>query len=137
MFSTQLDLENNALVIFDSNCVLCNSLVRFLIRVDKKKRLLFTTFDSKIWKQLNANIPTNSDSLIYYYKGEYFIQSEAVIKIVQALNYPWKAFLIFKFIPFSFREKTYKFIAKNRFRIFGRKDNCLIPPPEIRERYLL
>lgn len=137
MCITQLKLENNGLVIFDSTCVLCDSLVKFLIKIDKNKILLFTTFDSKIWNEIKVAIPIKTDSLVYCYKGEYFIQSEAVIKIIQALNYPWKAFQIFKYIPFGFREKIYRFIANNRFHIFGRKKECSIPPPELRQRYLL
>lgn len=124
------------IVVFDNYCVLCNHAVRFLIRIDKKKRLLFTSFDSNTWKNISDfdTLPVNS--MVFYLNGVKHLRSDAVIKIIESLGYPWKILTIIKFIPFAVREKLYSIIARNRYSIFGRKSTCDLIPTDTKSRYL-
>lgn len=124
------------IVFFDGYCVLCNRAVALLIRLDWRKRLFFATFDSNAWNDIAEFKPQQADSIVYYINKKHYIQSEAIIQIIQTLGYPWRLAGIIRFIPFSFREKIYIFIARNRYSIFGRKKTCMVNSTEIKSRYL-
>ncbi len=124
------------IVVFDNHCVLCNNAVRFLIRIDKKKRLLFTSFDSNTWKNISGFDALPVNSMVFYLNGVKHLRSDAVIKIIESLGYPWKILTIIKFIPFVVREKLYSIIARNRYSIFGRKSTCDVISTNIKSRYL-
>lgn len=131
------DFKNTkAIIIFDGYCTLCNSLISLLLRLDKKKIFLFANFESSTWKAFSHNLEYSSDSIVLYKDGQFSIQSEAVLRIIETLGYPWKVFIVARIIPFKIREKIYRIIARNRYAIFGKKDNCKIPTPDIKDRFL-
>lgn len=135
---TLLDLPpEKGLIVFDSYCVLCSATVSFLTKIDRKQNLYFTTFDSKVWKDITGEKTSEPDSIVFFRNGKSYIQSDAVIMILATLGYPWRLFNFFRIIPRFLREKLYRLIARNRYTIFGRKDNCGIPSPEIKRRYLI
>ncbi len=124
------------LIVFDSYCVLCSTTVYLLMKIDKRKHLFFTTFDSKVWKEINSETLAGPDSIVFFKGGKSYIQSDAVIMIIDTLDYPWKLLNFIKLIPRRLREKLYRLVARNRYTIFGMKDNCSIPSNEIKTRYL-
>jgi predicted DCC family thiol-disulfide oxidoreductase YuxK len=125
------------LIVFDSYCVLCSATVSILTRIDRKQNLYFTTFESKVWKDISGETTSEPDSIVFFKKGKSYIQSDAVIMIIATLEYPWRMLNIIRVIPRFLREKLYRLIARNRYKIFGMKDNCGIPSPEIKRRYLI
>lgn len=128
--------EDKGLIVFDGYCVLCNSLVSFLLRIDRKKRFIFTTFNSHSWKILSGRVSSGSDSIVLFLNSEHYIQSNAVIMIIRELGYPWRLLNIIRVIPLNWREKIYRFTAKHRYKVFGRNELCSIPNPEVRNRFL-
>ncbi len=124
------------LIVFDSFCVLCSSVVQLLIRIDTEKNLYFTSFDTTLGKEISMMVPPGPESLIFLKNGELYLQSDAVIKILQTLKYPWKSLSIIKYVPFKIREALYRFIARTRYNIFGRKNNCKLPEEQVRKRFL-
>lgn len=124
------------IVFFDGYCVLCNRAVALLIRLDWKKRLFFATFDSNAWKEIAESKPLKADSIVYYINGKQYLQSEAILHIIHTLEYPWRLAYIFKFIPYSIREKFYMLIARNRYSIFGRRKTCKAHSTVLKSRYL-
>ncbi len=124
------------LIVFDSYCILCSATISLLAKIDRKENLYFTTFDSKTWKSIIGGKPSYPDSIIFFKNGKSYIQSDAVIMIMATLEYPWKFLNVIKIIPRPLREKLYRLIARNRYTIFGMKDNCSIPSPQIKRRYL-
>jgi len=128
------------IVYFDGVCYLCNSLVNFLIRIDKLKKIKFSPIQSNFaQKELNkAEVdPAQLNSIIVQKGSGLYIKSEAIIAIIKELSWVWRIFLIIKIFPKKFADKIYDYIAKNRLKWFGKKNACMIPSPEIRSRFIL
>jgi predicted DCC family thiol-disulfide oxidoreductase YuxK len=135
----ELEEENSSIVLFDGVCNFCNSSVNFIIRHDKKKRYKFAALQSDIGRVLsekNAIDQSKIDSIILVENGKVFIKSSAILRISQHLNYLYPLFFGFVIIPKFIRDGVYDFIAKNRYKWFGKKETCMIPSPEIKSRFI-
>jgi len=116
------------IVLFDGICNLCNSAVDFILRRDRKNQFRFVSIQSQEGQKLIARfkIPDNLDSVIML-KGEIvYTESEAAIEIAKMLPTPWKWTTIFRFVPLEIRNGIYRWIAKNRYHWFGKRDQCRI-----------
>ena len=113
----------NNLVIVDSNCILCSRIAKFIIKNDDKK-FNFTSFNSEYLK--SKNLDFKNESVIVIKDNKLFNASDAVIIILDNLRKPYKFFVIIKYIPKFIRDYIYNFIAKNRYKIFGQKNECLL-----------
>lgn len=127
------------LVLFDGVCNLCNGSVQFIIKRDKHARFQFASLQSDEGqaqlKQLQ--IPTTSfESIVLIKNGKVFQRSDAALEIARELDGAWKVFYGFKIIPRFLRDFIYNWIARNRYRFFGRQDECMIPTPDLRARFL-
>jgi len=125
-------------VLFDGVCNYCNTMVRFAIRNDSKARLKFSPLQSQTGQQLKSqfNIPPEIDSVIFIDNNKAYTYADAAIRICKYLDWPAKALFAFIVFPKFIRQPTYKWIAKNRYRWFGKKETCMIPTPEVRGRFL-
>ncbi len=132
--------KNKKLILFDGVCNLCNDAVLKIIKHDKKDIFLFTALQSNIGKNVINELGIDSskiDSIILYIPGEnYFIKSEAALNIANEFRGFWKLFQIFKVFPLFFNDFFYDFIAKNRYRWFGRKEQCMIPTKKLNSKFL-
>jgi len=119
-------------ILFDGFCKLCNGTVDFLIKKDRKKQFQYVSLQSESGKWLirKFQIPMNTDSVILITSKKAYLESEAIIEIARFLNYPWKLGIIAKFIPKKIRDNLYRIIAKNRYRWFGKRENCKITDDE-------
>ncbi len=132
-------MEETPVILFDGVCNFCNYWVSFAIKRDRKKKLRFTSLQGETAKQLlpEYNINTTSlSSVIFIDKGIAFTQSSAAIRICKYLDGGWKLFYGLIIIPKFIRDFFYNIIARNRYRWFGKKETCMIPTPELRERFL-
>jgi predicted DCC family thiol-disulfide oxidoreductase YuxK len=127
------------LILFDGVCNLCNGSVQFVIKHDKESKFLFTSLQSdkgqEILKHLGLKTD-NFDSFILLDKGEIYTKSSGVLKEAAILGGWFKIFTIFYLVPTFIRDLFYSFVAKNRYRFFGKKDACMIPTPELKARFL-
>ena len=132
--------NNKKIILFDGVCNFCNSSVLRIITHDKKNIFLFTSLQSESGKLLTAhfNIDTTKiDSIILVESDtKYYIKSTAALKILKQFNGIWKLFQICWIIPSFIRNSLYNYIAKNRYSWFGKKDNCMIPSPEIKSKFI-
>lgn len=119
------------IIFFDGVCNLCNSTVDLVVKLDKKKRMKYASLQSHYAKNLlSLKDLTDLDSIIFFKDGEKYYRSDAVIYILLSL-YPRLQILKFLiYIPKPFRDSLYKMIARNRYKIFGKKDICRIPTKE-------
>lgn len=127
------------ILLFDGVCNLCNSSVNFIIKRDKNINFNFAALQSEIAQDLLKKYDfklKNLDSIILIKEGKYYLESSAVLHIVKKLDGAWKLFYVFIIIPKPIRDFIYKIIARNRYKIFGKKNKCLIPTPEIKDRFL-
>ncbi|WP_159947493.1 thiol-disulfide oxidoreductase DCC family protein [Polaribacter septentrionalilitoris] len=132
--------KNKKIILFDGVCNLCNDSVLKVIKNDTKNTFLFTALQSdsgqKIINHLKIDI-SKIDSIILYEPGvSYEIKSTAALKIMNDFGGFWKITQIFWVLPETFRNVIYDFIAKNRYKWFGKKESCMIPTPELKAKFL-
>ena len=133
--------KNKKLILFDGVCNLCNSSILYVIKRDKKNSFLFAPLESKTGKQIikKFNIDTSKiDSILLYNprNNKLFYKSTAVLKMAIQLDFPTNLLSIFLIIPSFIRNLAYTFIAKNRYKWYGKKESCMIPTPELKSRFL-
>lgn len=118
--------KENPIILFDGVCNLCNGAIDFIIKKDKEKLFRFVPLQSEIGKELieNYNIPPETDSVILVFQNHLYVESEASMQILRLLPAPWKWLSFFKIIPMKFRNGIYKWIAKKRYRWFGKRGAC-------------
>ena len=133
--------KHKKLILFDGVCNLCNSSVLYVIKRDKKEVFLFAPLQGAIGQEIiNAfDIDTKeTDSILLYdaSKHQLFSRSTAALMIAQHLRFPINLLQIFRIIPSFMRNWVYDFIAKNRYKWYGKKDACMIPTPELKAKFL-
>jgi predicted DCC family thiol-disulfide oxidoreductase YuxK len=127
------------IVLFDGVCNLCNASVQFIIKHDKKRKFRFASIQSEFGKGQIAKFQIDTrktDSVIYIYKNKVYSRSSAALKIVRQLDGLWPVIFIFIVIPPFIRNLIYDYIAKNRYKWFGKKESCMIPSPDLKSRFL-
>lgn len=136
----KISTEGKKIILFDGVCNLCNSSVNKLIRWDKKNIFLFASLQSDFGTKLIDELKLNTqevDSIIYYQPGvTYEIKSNAILRIADDLGGFWKLCKIFYIIPVRLRNVFYDWVAKNRYKWYGKKKSCMIPTPELKARFL-
>jgi predicted DCC family thiol-disulfide oxidoreductase YuxK len=134
-----MDEPAKNILLFDGVCNLCNGLVHFIIKKDRIGKFKFTSLQSAIGQQwlMKFGLAKNEFASFVLIQGDkYYIKSDAALKMLAELGGIWNAFYVFKFIPRPFRDFIYDRIAKSRYKIFGKRDVCMIPTPELQKRFL-
>jgi predicted DCC family thiol-disulfide oxidoreductase YuxK len=128
----------NNVVLFDGVCNLCNGSVDFIVKHEKGNELLFASLQSDIGKDIVAHFELSyiPDSILYYSESQLFMKSTAVLRISEELKLPYRWVIMFSFLPESFRDSIYDWIARNRYRWFGKKETCRIPTDQERSKFL-
>ena len=132
--------KNKKLILFDGICNLCNNAVLKVIKNDRKNTFVFTALQSETGKKVIDHLKidiSKIDSIILYEPNvSYDIKSTAALKIMNDFGGFWKATQLFLIFPEKFRNLIYDYIAKNRYKWFGKKENCMIPSPELKVKFL-
>jgi len=126
-------------ILFDGVCNLCNGFVQFVLKHDKNKVFQFASLQSNYGKELSSHFNLSSDNLktVIVFDGKNILmQSDASIKIISSLGSKWKLILIFKIVPRFIRNGIYNVLAKNRYTLFGKKDQCMVPAENLKRRFL-
>ena len=131
-------MEESPIVLFDGVCNYCNAMVNSSIRYDKKAILKFAALQSEAGKRLKEEykVGPDIDSVILIDNGKVYTYSDAAIRIAKYLRWPAKIFYGFIVVPKFIRQPFYKWVARNRYKWFGKKENCMVPTPEVRARFL-
>ena len=127
------------IVLFDGVCNLCNGLVRFIIKRDRFGKFKFASLQSDIGQQLLTRFglaKNEFESFVFIQGDKYYLRSAAALKVLKELGGIWRAFYVFILIPRSIRDFMYNLIAKSRYKIFGKRDVCMVPTPELQERFI-
>lgn len=128
-----------SIVLFDGVCNLCNASVQFIIKRDNDKRFKFASLQSDFAKQLFREKGFDTlgiDSIVLFEDGKFAVRSTAALKIARNLDGLWFLFYGFIILPAFLRDIVYDFIARNRYKWFGRKDSCAVPGPGMMDRFL-
>ena len=129
----------NNIVLFDGICNFCDSSINRIIRHDKKNRFRFAPLQSETGKKLAKQyfIDTEkTDSIILIENNKAYTKSTAILRISKHLNTLYPLMYGFMIIPAFIRNFIYDFIARNRYRWFGKKDSCMIPTAEVRSKFI-
>ncbi|OWW25880.1 thiol-disulfide oxidoreductase [Zobellia sp. OII3] len=135
------NVENSKqIILFDGVCNLCNGAVQFVIKRDTLDVFRYAPLQSELGKKLIAerNIDSDSiDSIILIDPGvAYYIKSDAALEIGKQLRGYKTLSSILLWIPRSLRDIVYDFIARNRYKWYGKKEHCMVPTPELRAKFL-
>ena len=133
------ETANDCLLLFDGVCNLCNSSVRFFIRRDPRKNLRFAPLQSATGQRIlkERGVPTDHlASIVFVERGRVHLHSSAILRACGHLRFPWPATKVFLLVPNPFRDLTYKWVARNRYRWFGKKDECPLPDTADADRFL-
>jgi len=131
--------SESPIILFDGVCNFCNFWVNFAIKRDRKKKLKFTPLQGQTALQLLPAYPFHLSSLrsVVLIDGDRaWTQSSAALRICKYLDGGWKLFYGLIIIPKFIRDFFYNIIARNRYKWFGKKESCMVPTPELRERFL-
>ncbi len=133
--STQSD---NLIILFDGVCNLCNATVHFVIRHEKQRFFLFASLQSAYGRRLLRRYDLTNrkvDSIVLLKRNKAYIKSDAILQIIRRFSFPWSVLTLLRFLPLSFRDSVYDFIARNRYRWFGKKKSCPLPTAELLDRF--
>jgi predicted DCC family thiol-disulfide oxidoreductase YuxK len=127
------------ILFFDGECNLCHWWVQFVIRRDRNNLFFFSSLQSQLGRRVSQSMGLSQDdlkSLVLIDESGYFLKSSAALRIFRRLGLPWAALSIFLIAPCCVRDAVYDFIARNRYRWFGRKAVCLLPNKDQAQRFL-
>ncbi|TGQ74542.1 DUF393 domain-containing protein [Mesorhizobium sp. M00.F.Ca.ET.186.01.1.1] len=130
---------NHPLIVFDGVCVFCSGFVHMVLRLDRKARFRFATAQSPLGESLFRKYGLATDSYetnLALVGGLPYIRLDSFVAVMSELGWPWRAATLLLVLPRPLRDWLYDRVAKNRYALFGRKDACEIPSPELRERFL-
>jgi predicted DCC family thiol-disulfide oxidoreductase YuxK len=128
------------IVVFDAKCLLCSANARFILRHDRRRRFRLAAMQSEAGAALYRRFgidPADPQTLILVEGERALRDSEAVLAIYAGLGWPWRsAAAALRLVPRAVRDPVYRWVARNRYCLFGRSETCWVPSPEDRERLL-
>jgi len=133
-------VNENPIILFDGVCNFCNGAINFVLKQDKKGVFHFAPLQSEAAQKLlrQYNLSTKDfDSFVLIDNGKVYKKSSASLRVMNKLPWYWKEVQLFRIVPTIFRDTIYDFIAKNRYKWFGKKEQCMVPTPEMRSRFLI
>ena len=133
-------MNNQSIILFDGVCNFCNSAVNFTLKRNSKADIFFAPLQSEAGQKLLAqfHLPIDSlESFVFIENDKPYNRSTAVLKVCRHLRGLWPLCYGFIIVPKFIRDGIYNWIAKNRYKWFGKKETCMIPTPEVKTRFLL
>ena len=131
--------EAGTIVLFDGVCNLCNGAVQFLLRRDRRRRFRFAALQSAAGRALleQHGLPTETlETLVVLESGKARLRSAAALHLARRLPWPWPLLAVFTILPRPLRDALYAFVARHRYRWFGRRESCRLPSAETADRFL-
>lgn len=127
------------IVVFDALCPLCSANARFILRHDGARTFRLASVQSEAGRALYRRFGLDADdpdTMLVVAGDRLFRDSDAVLAIARGLGAPWSAAAAARLVPRPLRDAAYRWVARNRYRLFGRRDTCWLPAPEYGDRLL-
>ena len=132
-----MNKSNRSIILFDGYCNFCSTSVDFILKHDRKKIFLFAASQQSVGENLINEYNLKSiDSIVLIYNRKAYSYSTAVLKICGLLGMPYTIFSIFLIVPEFLRDVIYKWVAKNRYKWFGKRSTCRLPDEKDADRFL-
>jgi len=132
-------MNKKPIILFDGVCNLCNKAVQIVIKHDPQGKFLFASLQSGEGQKLlqQYQLPVNNfTSFILIQNGKAYTKSTGALTVARQISGWWKLLYIFITVPKLIRDPVYNWIANNRYKWFGKKDECMIPTPQLKARFL-
>ncbi|MGE3700443.1 MAG: thiol-disulfide oxidoreductase DCC family protein [Hyphomicrobiaceae bacterium] len=131
--------DDKALVVFDGVCVLCTGFARFILKRDARFAFRLTTAQSALGQALYRHYgldPDTFESNLVLADGRAYAKLDTVAAVGTRLGGPWRALALARLVPRALGDRLYDLVARNRYRLFGRTESCMLPPPQWRDRFI-
>ena len=132
--------QDKKIILFDGVCNLCDSSVQYIIKHDKKDVFRFVSLQSELGQKILNHIginPKHIDSIVLYEPGiSYYYKSTAALEIAKGLSGIFTLATVFKILPAGIRDFIYDYVAKHRYKWYGKKESCMIPRPKLKSKFL-
>lgn len=132
-------LEHKTVLLFDGYCNFCSNTVQFILKHEKKQNIFFASLQSEIGMELLQQYhidPSQTDSLVLIENKRAYIKSSAALRVSKHLKGLYPALFAFMIVPAFLRNAVYDWIARNRYKWFGKSDSCMLPDPAVKKRFL-
>ena len=132
-------LPDKPLILFDGVCNLCNSSVQFIIKHDTNNKFLFASLQSSMGQAVLKHFEldtTDFNTFVLVEEYQAYTKSTGALHVVKQLSGFWKILYIFIIIPVPIRDFFYTFVSKHRYKLFGKKDQCMMPSPDLKSKFL-
>ena len=137
--SAEPSTDGASVIVFDGVCNLCGRWVRFLLPRDRKGLFRFAAMQTEAGRRLLAAHgldPQDPVSFLFLDRGRAYTDSGAILRVLIRLGWPWRAAAVGYIAPRPLRDALYRWVARNRYRWFGRQEACFVPSPDTRARFL-
>lgn len=131
--------DDHPIIVFDGECIFCSGWVEFVLRHDRHGRYRFITAQSPLGEALYRHYGLNSrayETNILIENGRAFQKADGSLRMAAGLGFPWSLSRILRVVPIALLDPLYELIARNRYRIAGRRNSCFVPTPEHRSRFI-
>ena len=131
--------DGGPVLIFDGECVMCSHTAAFVLKHERHKRCNFVAAQSELGRALYRHYgmdDTDFETFVLLHEGIARLRSDAALQLMSLIGFPWSLAAVFRIVPRPLRDAIYTFVARNRYRLFGRRDACYMPAPEHRDRFL-
>ncbi|MGO4730675.1 thiol-disulfide oxidoreductase DCC family protein [Paenibacillus sp. 2KB_22] len=140
MTANQTDVhQGHPIVLVDGVCHFCQGLTKWIIKRDPEGKYHFASLQSDVAKALlvKGNLSTDSmDTFVLIENEKYYTRSTAALRLAKGLKFPYPLLYVFIIVPKFIRNAIYNWVARNRYRWFGKDEACMLPTPEIKDRFL-
>ena len=134
-----MDVQNRDIIVFDGMCILCSSNAQLVLRRDRDRKFLLAAMQGETGQAIYRSAgmdPSDPESLVVVTNRGLLRNSDAVIYIYRNLGWPWRAAAVLGLLPRPVRDPLYRLIARNRYRLFGKRQSCWVPGPADRQRLI-
>ncbi|MBA4753174.1 MAG: DUF393 domain-containing protein [Sphingopyxis sp.] len=131
--------DDAPIILFDAECVLCSANAQFVLRHDKRARFRLASIQGGAGAALSRKHgldPHDPTTILVVEGARVRRDSDAVLAIYEGLGWPWRLLALFRLVPAFLRDPVYRWIARNRYRLFGKRATCWVAPPEYQNRIL-
>ena len=131
--------KTHPIIVFDAECLLCSANAQFVLNHDRRDRFLLASMQGEAGSALYRRFgidPADPDTLIVVEGDRVRRDSDAILAIWALLGWPWRSGAMFRLVPRLLRDPVYRWVARNRYRLFGKRDTCWLPDPAFRDRLL-
>jgi predicted DCC family thiol-disulfide oxidoreductase YuxK len=131
--------DDRPIIVFDGVCIFCSRFIKFVLRHDKSEKFRFVTAQSALGQALYRHYRLDTqvfETNLVLADGRLYTKIDAFVQVMKRLPMPWPLLAIVQVLPRFLADRLYDVIARNRYRLFGRTEDCMVPPPRMQTRFL-